>query len=367
MKQNVALRVLGEILGWDDERARSEFDWLRLMSRMKYDGYRGFLAGVRFIESLADWLQQFETPAEREVAYTFVRHQLVYVSPGEMQHLVELVYSETVQRRLLAAVARQMGIPPYRVWAHPAAADHYRATLRRTLFLGLSDGARMDALRRANAGVIKNEQIAVGAQLDNQKWADLLKDLRTDAVDPSARFSFVYLLDDFVGTGKTLLRHEDGRWKGKLMKFWEQISGFRETHFEENFLLCVHHYIASFAASRAVEQRQAEVLQARGPDWFQHVAFSFGTVLPEGLPVDHQRFPEFVALMKKYYDKSVETGHTEVGGTEDMRFGFGACALPLVLEHNTPNNSVTLLWAEIPGGEGRHAMRPLFRRRQRHS
>src|SRR5439155_11683306 len=104
VKQNVALRVLGEVLGWDDERARSEFDWLRLMSRVKYDSYRDFLAGVRFIESLADWLQQFVTREEREAAYNFVRHHLVYVGTGEMQHLVELVYPETVQRRLLKAV-----------------------------------------------------------------------------------------------------------------------------------------------------------------------------------------------------------------------------------------------------------------------
>ena len=71
MNEQVGLRVLSEIMHWSDERARREFDWLRLMARLRYDGYRDFLAGVRFIESLATWLQQFDS-AEREVAYKFV-------------------------------------------------------------------------------------------------------------------------------------------------------------------------------------------------------------------------------------------------------------------------------------------------------
>ena len=54
-------------------------------------------------------------------------------------------------------------------------------------------------------------------------------------------------------------------------------------------------------------------------------------------------------------------------GGKDAHFGFGECGLPLVLDHNTPNNSLALLWAETPGDGGKHPMRPLFRRRQRHS
>jgi len=75
--------------------------------------------------------------------------------------------------------------------------------------------------------------------------------------------------------------------------------------------------------------------------------------------------PDFARLVEVYYDKAVESRHTQVGG-DGVRWGFGDCALPLVLEHNTPNNTIALLWAETSGGAGLHAMRPLFRRRQRH-
>ena len=40
---------------------------------------------------------------------------------------------------------------------------------------------------------------------------------------PNARFAFVFLIDDFVGSGFTLLR-EGGRWDGKLLRFWDDIT-----------------------------------------------------------------------------------------------------------------------------------------------
>jgi hypothetical protein len=80
---------------------------------------------------------------------------------------------------------------------------------------------------------------------------------------------------------------------------------------------------------------------------------------------------DVIALTTKYYDPVLRTEHTDVGGVTHLGLGYGGCALPLVLEHNTPNNSIALLWAETKGnkdasGVGVPAMRPLFRRRQRH-
>jgi hypothetical protein len=51
MKERLALRLLGAIMDWTDEQAREEFQWLRMMSHLKYDGYRDFVAGVRFVEA----------------------------------------------------------------------------------------------------------------------------------------------------------------------------------------------------------------------------------------------------------------------------------------------------------------------------
>jgi len=364
VNQDLGLRVLSEIMGWDNDRARREFVWLKLMSRFKYDGYHDFVAGMRFVESLASWIQQF-LPSERESAYAFLRSRMVYVGTAEMNHLVDQAYPETIRRCLVRAVAQRSGVPTYRVWATPDATRAYNRLLRQTLFMGLSDGARIDVFRRSNAGIVSNEQVVVGMQIADEKWTDLLATLQKD-VHPTAKFAYVYLLDDFVGSGKTLLRKDGKSWKGKLLKFWDNVKTRISTHFEDDWVLCVHHYLASHQASKGVRDTEAEIRAARAARWFQHVEFSFGTILPSSLPIDRTRDPNLMALIDKYYDDALETEHTSVGGG-DVRLGFGGCALPLVLEHNTPNNSIALLWAETRGLNGKHSMRPLFRRRQRHT
>jgi hypothetical protein len=136
---------------------------LRLMARLKYDGYRDFQAGMRFIESLATWLQQF-TPAEREAAYEFVRRTLVYIGPGEMQRLVEQFYPRTVRDRFVRTIAIKRGIPTYRVLADVDARSAVERLRRQTLFMGLSDGARIDTVRHANVGLISNEQLVLATR-----------------------------------------------------------------------------------------------------------------------------------------------------------------------------------------------------------
>jgi hypothetical protein len=64
---------------------------------------------------------------------------------------------------------------------------------------------------------------------------------------------------------------------------------------------------------------------------------------------------------ERYYDHDIYDEHLAKGGTEDARYGYAACGLPLVLHHNTPNNSIALIMSY----EGRK-FRGLFPRIQRH-
>lgn len=382
MKEELALRILSVIMKWpdDDDRAVEEFRWLRLMSRLKYDGYQDFSAGVRFIESLATWLQQFEHAEEREKAYLFVRNVLIYIGPAEMLRMVELFYPDVVERRLVRAVAEANNVPPYLVWAKSSTAGAYDQLLRRTLFIGLSEGARLDHFRRSNAGIISNEQVLPATYVDAEKWDQLLKDLRDDQRDPKASFRFVFLIDDFTASGTTFIRKKEGKWKGKLARFRSTIKEVLESHFDSELTICVHHYMATSNAIDVLRSRHKEALNEDGGlNWLPRVEFTFGTKLPETFPID--RSPNtaakgFLAIARKYCDREdplLKNKHSEEGDTRDPALGFADCALPLILEHNTPNNSVALLWAETPGNDGsdgapeRHAMRPLFRRRQRHA
>jgi len=398
MNQDLGLRILGQIMGWSDDDARKEFAWLRLMARLKYDGYRDFQAGARFIESLAIWLQQFDK-TNRTTAYSFVRHSLVYIGPGEMQRLVELFFPNIVHNRLLKMVAANRNIPTYKLFTNPEAQQDIDKLRRKTLFMALSEGARMDTVRHSNAGVLTNEQFVVATQVDRDKWQDLLDNLRSDLKDPDAKFALVYLIDDFMGTGTSLLRYneEKSKWSGKLVRFRDSVELAKqdgEMPFENGWQLGVHHYLASDAAAKAIIEREAQArialaedgrprrgflrwlhqsgLWRRSSAWAADVHFSFGMILPAFFPIDSpgNAAAAFLPLTQTYYDPIIRTKHTDVGGVTHLGLGYGGCALPLILEHNTPNNSVALLWSETDGGmrEGVLAppMKPLFRRRQRH-
>ena len=380
MNQDLGLKILGRIMNWTDGRAREEFAWLKLMARLKYDGYRDFQAGMRFIESLVTWLQQFK-PHERKTAYAFVRHSLVYIGPSEMQRLVEQFYPRFVRDRIVRMVATEHGVPPHRVQIDPNGRAASQRLRRQTLFMGLSDGARIDTIRHANSGVLGNEQFVQGTQVDTDKWRDLLDNLREDLNDPNARFRIVYLVDDFAGTGTSFLRFDDegAKWKGKLVRFKDSVNGANralqgDKLFEDRWVLCVHHYVASSAAAGAIQERLNQSADTGDfpEDWARATYATYGMVLPHDLPIDRngESHDDFIELTQTYYNPVIRTKHTDVGGVTHLGLGYGGCALPLVLEHNTPNNSVALLWAETDGGirdsVPAPAMRPLFRRRQRH-
>lgn len=379
MNQDLALKILAKIMDWDDETARKEFQWLKLMARLKYDGYRDFQAGMRFVESLATWLQQFSDLSERKTAYDFVRKALVYIGPGEMQHLVEQFYPRTVRDRIVHMVSGECNIPPYRVLVDRDARKAEKRLRRQTLFMGLSDGARIDTIRRATSGLLSNEQFVSSTQVDVEKWKDLRDNLRKELDDPEARFRLIYLIDDFAGTGKSFFRFDDEEAKGKLVRFKRSVKDANkalngDNLFDDDWELCVHHYVVTAKAEKYIKEcLQKTTADAGDRDgWARKMRSSRGMVLPSETPIDavSGRYDDFIRLTRTYYDPRIQTKHTDVGGAPHVGLGFGGCALPLVLEHNTPNNSVALLWAEPAGGDRdgtvAPAMRPLFRRRQRH-
>jgi len=359
--------VLGEIMAWDMERSRKEFAWLQLMSRFQYDGYGDFVAGARFIESLAGWLQQFKQE-ERAAAYEFVKTRLIYFNPAEIHHLIESSYPEFVRPRIVRDVAELLGKPHYLVWSDPRALDRYRQLLRRSLFFGLSDGARIDVFRRSTTGIISNEQILLATEIAHGKWQQLLEKLRDALGENDARFKFLYLIDDFVGTGTTL--------QGKLKRLWRDLSkadagqrSILSTHFEKDWTVVIHLYITTHdMASGGLQEKIAALKKETGQDgWFPEIELSYQLVLPNWIKIAEDNAGDFWPLIQKYYNNGVETEHTRKGGGKDVRLGFGQCALPLIFEHNTPNNSIPLLWAEVETKDGQPRMRPLFRRRQRHT
>lgn len=379
MHEQTALRMLNQVMGWSLERSQEEFQWLRLISAVKYDSYRDFLAGMRFLESLVGWLLQFE-PSDREAAYGFVRHRLTFISAVERERLVDNMYPRIVLPRILQDVADEHHIAPWQVYTSDKARHDLMVARRRTLFLGLSDGARLDSFRHVNVGRISNEQVVVGTQLDQEKWDDLIKDLKKDLAKLGSTapptFDTIYLVDDFAGSGTSFLRIEkddEGKtgWKGKLLRFLRSLNSAEHDRVcSDKWKLVVHHLIMTHKAVEHLDEAIAkarEELKAERP-WFERYEVTYSYLFPTDFPLDANAEAEFHRLTEKYYDSGIETDATKKGGVDHLGMGYAACGLPLVLDHNTPNNTVALLWAESTEQKRKgHPMRPLFRRRQRHS
>lgn len=368
----LGLRLIADIMKWPpDGTATREYAWLRMMASTKYDGYADFRAGSRFIENLAIWLKQF-SPEDRPIAYRFVKERLVYISAAEMQRAIEAFVPETVTPHLRRLAALQVGIAPHEVWGSKVGADAFRRLLRRSLFVGQSDGSRIDILRRTNSSRLSTEQVVPMMNVGVEKWADLGKELQVDQ-GKDARYEHVYLLEDFTASGTTFIRKVKGMWKGKLKKFNDEILYAREKMgssfpIADSYALHIHHYISTDRARQTLDER-VEVAKV---EWKEK---SYGSItiteslkLPADLPLDRERDGPILDLCDRYYDhelfKRLQV-HCEQAGQMNMKLGYADCALPLILEHNTPNNSIPLLWAETSGKYG-HAMRPLFHRRDRH-
>ena len=349
MREALAERLLAEVMHWSAEDVAAERPDLQALATYKYDQYQQFSPGMHFIESLAIWLSNFKDASERVTAYQFVKDRLVFVSEAEMRQLVEMSYSDFIRNILVQKVAIDLGIPGYHV-ARIAISDEFKKAERKSIFLGLSDGARVDFFRRI-AG-LSNEQVYATYQLSDEKAADMVKELNQDLTlhfhDHQSKDSFnnLFLLDDFAGSGRSLLREEDGEIKGKLIKCLRTlVASNSRTNLLDLDALTVHVvlYMATQRAISSIEQR----IKSSWPVDLPQCSVKAIYVLDDSVRVTSERDTEFNQLLKEYYDDAIMDKHLRKGG-DDVIHGYAESSLPLVLAHNAPNNSVYLLWANKP-------------------
>lgn len=153
---------------------------------------------------------------------------------------------------------------------------------------------------------------------------------------------------------------KDKSWKGKIPKFCASNEASIGEFIDPGCTLHIHHHLAS---KKAEQQIAADLDQFQKERKLFTFGRSFSYVLPAHIVIDDRCDDEgLTSLLRSHYDSAIEDEHT---GTL-IWYGYKQCGLPLVLEHNTPNNSVALLWAESEEN-ATPRMKPLFMRRKRHS
>lgn len=367
MRDALAEKLLAEVLGWNPEDVARERPLLQALAAFKYDEYEQYSPGMRFVESLACWLSQFD-PADRSVAYRFMRERLVFCSAQEMNHLVETAYPDYIRPIILERVASEKKLNRRHV-GHVAASPAFRVRQRQCLFLGLSDGARIDAFRRANRE-LDHEQIWQTHELSPNRVDELLAKLDTHVakIDPEAQnenskgFRTIVLLDDFSASGSSYFaKKADGTTSGKVAKFLNSLSNATDPLHQLRCSGGVELIILIYMATeRAVEHLRSSLANHR-VDGVGDVRVETVQLVPHTIAMVRGNSAEYGPLIEKYYDSEVFDIHLQKGNTIDAKYGYADCGLPVVLHHNTPNNSIALLWSY----EDRD-IRGLFPRVQRH-
>jgi len=349
MREDLTQAFLMKVLQRDDDVAfDNNWRYFQNMAKYKYDGYQQFAPGMRFIERFAIWLNQFD-PEDRNLIFEFIKKRLVFVSNDEMNLLVASCFPDKIKQIIVQSVATQLQTPTY-LLSKITSSIEYKTLLNQSLFFGLSDGARTDVFRRANSGIISHEQIYQTYELSLERAQKMqgelhkeLKKLHGEDVDPEiAKFKNVFLLDDFSASGTSYLAEKEGKLKGKISGLYDSI--FSNTSLEKvfdvkNLDIHVILYIITEQAHKQITGLFSKLKEKHKKAPKLH----YMHLIPDDFKLSSEKEKVIYDLCfkPKYYDKDIEDEHTKAS----IQLGFSNCSLPLILAHNCPNNSLSMLWS----------------------
>lgn len=371
MRDVLAERVLAHIVDWGAAKLSKELLDLALLAEFKYDEYGQFSPGMRFIESLSLWLRQFKGD-EQEKMYRLVKDWLVFVSNAEMQHYIKTAYADHAKPILVREAARRAGIREDRI-ARVTGSREFADLGKKCLYLGLSDGSKMDDFRRLSR--LSHEQVyslhEIAGRRKNRMLEKLARSLGSGPGPDKPRFEIVFLVDDFSASGLSYIDEKDDGFKGKIKEFVEQFDGAAEGGragpgppegegglggmFAPNLLVVVLLYAATDAAAAHIRKHASKMFEKRG-------------IRLEVAVVHEMRMADLISaealeavepILVANFDNSMHKGGYGKGRQERPHHGFDECGLLVVLSHNCPNNTLPIIRHE--SGKAR----ALFPRRDR--
>ena len=369
----LAEKVLAHVVDWDDARLSEERLDLEMLAEFKYDEYRQFSPGMRFIESLSLWLARFKGD-EQEAMYSLVRNWLVFVSNAEMQHYIKTAYADHAKPILVQEAARRAGICEDRI-ARVTGSKEFSDLRKKCLYLGLSDGSKMDDFRRfsllGHGQVYSLHEIA--GPRKSRMLEQLARSLGSGPGSSNPKFEIVFLVDDFSGSGLSYIYEKDGKFKGKIMEFVEQFDGAVEGGpagsgppeggglggmFAPNLLVVVMLYAATDAAADHIRRHASKMFEKRGIRLEVVVVCEIRTAALPTADVMAAVEP----ILAARFDSAMPRGGYRKGRHQRPHLGFDERGMLIVLSHNCPNNTLPIVWHE---SEGDPQARALFPRRKR--
>ncbi|NUW27282.1 hypothetical protein HUX57_11500 [Arcobacter butzleri] len=360
MKDNLAASLLSSAMEWDTEDIKNDLIYLQTMAKFKYDSYQNYYPGRKFIESLALWVNQFQKK-DRKLALDFIMDKLIFFSNEQIFQFISVSYPMYVQTYILNNLKSNNVVFKYNKVNESL---EYKIAKRKILFLGLSDGSKIEVFRRINN--LDNEQVFVTYDLSDSKIKDLKKDLYECKIDgeeiKEEYFNSIYLIDDFSASGLSFLRYDEksNTFKGKIQKILKTILDNSLVDPEKVNDINIILYISTEKAKSNIIQNFSKLKDIN--KFYEKINLHLNVVqmIPNESIYSLNSNKKFIEFLEKESNSDWLTKHSAVGSTKNPFLGFDECGLPVVLNHNTPNNSLPIIWF---GGKNKQ---PVFDRISRH-
>ena len=369
MKDDSANTLLRTIMDWSNDDITRELPNLQALAAYGYDDYQQFKPGMRFIESLAGWLNRLPQD-KRNTAFDFIKNRLLFLTRSQMEQIVSTAHSDYVIPLLLNQISEESNgeIPRWRV-KKLIESREFEILHQQCLFMGLSDGSQIDIFRRSNSK-INHEQVSRTHEINKPRATKIKNELKErldcfDAEKPSNFFRDVFLLDDFSASGISYLK-ENASFphgvKGKIASFYNSMQDKDDPLHNLFNLNDLRVYLILYAATEDAKKH----IQKLGEKLFGLISFSVIVIhtIPEYVKYNEDENEEFTKLIEKeeYGWENLSNEHTAQGDETKQYLGFDGCALPMILHHNTPNNSLPILHRN----DDKTAFKGLFPRISRH-
>lgn len=296
-----------------------------------------------------------------------------------MSYLITLLYRVKILSTLVRETAKELDLPEYKVYK-VLNSEEFKIQKRLSLFIGLSDGAHMDMVRRT-AG-LNNEQVLNNYYPDKDKIREMKDSLCKDDIlnnnKAQRKYNRVFLIDDFTASGTSFIRKDkaDGKYHGKLTKIMKKLYGKGSDDNGNPFGTIIEesgkvHIYFCLATEYALGYIKGMLNDYKRENNFK-VEFDVDCiqVITNNVSEDIKNDKKIIDVLSKA--KYINTNETSkksysVGKGEKHYLGYADGALPLVLSHNTPNNSILVLWQNEKDVEnGTNKYPSLFPRINRH-
>jgi len=369
MKDDSANTILRTIMNWSNDDITRELPDLQALAAYGYDDYQQFKPGMRFIESLAGWLNRLPQD-KRDTAFDFIKNRLLFITRSQMEQIVSTAYPDYIIPLLLNQISEESEktIPKWNV-TKLIKSKEFEILHHQCLFTGLSDGSQIDIFRRSNSK-INHEQVSRTHEINKSRAEKIKKELKErleyfNTEKPSKYFRNVFLLDDFSASGISYLNKKKSAphgVTGKIASFYNSIQNENDPLHNLLDLKDLRVYLILYVATEDAKKH----LQELGEELFSSIPFSVIVIhtIPDCIKYNEGENEAFTELIKnkEFGWEKLSNIHTAQGDESKPYLGFDGCALPMILHHNTPNNSLPILHRN----DDKTAFKGLFPRISRH-